>query len=61
MEKEIIKLIINEEGKLKGFPPNLPATEIWWKDLMDNRPDVLYDSDYLVGNVLICNDDELEK
>lgn len=39
-------LVCNEEGKLKGYPLNIEATRI----VQEN--DI---SDYIVGNVLICD------
>mgnify|MGYP001576913111 CR=1 FL=1 len=39
-------MVINEEGKLQGLPPNEAATR-----LMGDR---LLPGDYIVGNALVC-------
>lgn len=44
--------VFDEEGKLKGCEINDKATEICKKRLFSN--------DYIVGNVLICNDSEIK-
>jgi hypothetical protein len=43
--------VMNEEGKLIGLPPNLPATAI---------VDSLWADDYLAGTVLFCDSKEIE-
>lgn len=40
-------MVINEEGKLLDLPLNKTATEIFWGNTGNT-------SDYIVGNVLIC-------
>lgn len=45
-------MVVNEEGKLKGLPINEMAT--WY--LLDNSR---Y-SDVIVGNVLICNTNQIK-
>ena len=43
-------MIINEEGKLKGLPVNILAT----REILSHGY-----NDVIVGNVLICNSDEV--
>lgn len=43
-------MIINEEGKLENLPFNKFATDIA----------NIYDDDYIVGNVIIADEDEFE-
>jgi hypothetical protein len=50
MKKKGMIMILNEDGKREGLPFNGIATE------MVN----LYPGDYIVGNVLIANEDEVE-
>ena len=45
-------MVVNEEGKLIGAPMNNKATDIF--------VDAFGVFDIVVGNVLICNDDEIE-
>jgi uncharacterized protein DUF3846 len=45
-------MVINEEGKLKGLPPNPLATQIWNSRALPG--------DYIVGDVLLCHRDQLE-
>lgn len=44
--------VLNEEGKLLGLPPNVPATH--------RAHDFLREGDYLCGAVLICEQGEVE-
>ena len=45
-------LIINEEGKLKGLPLNVPASKLW-KDTFDNDNYMTGRDDYVVGNAIL--------
>ena len=45
-------LIINEEGKLKGLPFNVPASKLW-KDTFDNDNYMTGRDDYVVGNAIL--------
>lgn len=45
-------LVVNEEGKLHRLPFNENATKVWIK--------YYGKSDYIVGNALVCNSDEIE-
>lgn len=49
---ENLLFVMNEEGKVLGLPANHKATEIFQKEFKT--------SDFLVGDVLICNDNEIE-
>ena len=44
-------LIVNEEGKINKLPFNELATELWKK--------YYGRTDYIVGNALLCNSDEV--
>ena len=44
-------LIVNEEGKINKLPFNELATELWKK--------YYGRTDYIVGNTLLCNSDEV--
>ena len=44
-------MVINEEGKLENLPLNEQATAIYQKQV--------YDGDFIVGDVLICKDEEV--
>ena len=45
-------LIVNEEGKLKGLPFNVPASKLW-KDTFDNDNYMTGRDDYVVGNAIL--------
>jgi hypothetical protein len=45
-------LIVNEEGKLKGLPFNVPASKLW-KDTFDNDNYMTGREDYVVGNAIL--------
>ena len=45
-------LILDEEGKLKGYPINELATDIWEENYGE--------TDVIVGNVIIADDDEVK-
>ena len=45
-------MIINEEGKLISLPKNEKATRLY--------QNVRYTDDFIVGDVLICNNEELK-
>lgn len=44
-------MVINEEGKLENLPLNEQATAIYQKQV--------YDGDFIVGDVLICKNEEV--
>lgn len=44
-------MVINEEGKLENIPLNEQATAIYQKQV--------YEGDFIVGDVLICKDEEV--
>ena len=52
-------LIINEEGKLKGLPFNVPASKLW-KDTFDNDNYMTGRDDYVVGNAILIKKDALK-
>ena len=45
-------LIVNEDGKLKGLPFNVPASKLW-KDTFDNDNYMTGRDDYVVGNAIL--------
>lgn len=47
-------LVINEEGKIKGLEYNEFATEL------ARIYDAIYPSDFIVGDVLLCRNDEIK-
>lgn len=49
---ENLLFVFNDEGKLMNLPVNDKATELYQKEV--------YKGDFLVGDVLICNDNEIE-
>ena len=51
LDKEFY-MVLNEEGKLKCLPKNDKATRLYHR--------VRYTDDVIVGNVLICNNTEIE-
>ena len=46
-------MVLNEEGKLEGLPQNQLAQQIWDEEFGK-------DTDFIVGNVLICNPTMIE-
>ena len=53
-------LIINEEGKLKGLPFNVPASKLW-KDTFDNDNYITGRDDYVVGNAILIKKNALKQ
>lgn len=51
-------LVINEEGKLNNLPVNKLASEMWQENCSKGSERAL---DYVVGNVLLCHESQLEK
>lgn len=51
IDKEFL-MIVNEEGKLMCLPQNEKATRLYHK--------VRYTEDVIVGDVLVCNNTEIE-
>ncbi len=47
-------MICNEEGKIEGLPLNRYASYLAMKN------GVLFEGDYIAGNILICHNDEVE-
>ena len=45
-------IVLNEEGKLNGLAINWNATKIYRESF--------YTDDFIVGDVLICNDDQIK-
>ena len=53
-------LIINEEGKLKDLPFNVPASKLW-KDTFDNDNYMTGRDDYVVGNAILIKKNALKQ
>jgi hypothetical protein len=67
-------MIVNEEGKLKSLPYNDVATKLWREGMehhtgsggvrlsdFNRISDTFPQGDWIVGQVLLCHDDQLEK
>lgn len=47
-------MVVNEEGKLYNLPFNAMATSLYHKEIPQAK------DDYIVGDVLVCYQDEIE-
>lgn len=51
-----VVMVINEEGKVLGLPPNKLATDIWQDGAEPGSPRM---QDAVVGDVIVCHESQL--